>query len=233
MTPEPARRTRTGGDRRRVPRHTLSAEAIVDAALRMLDDTDCEGISMRALAAELGVGTMTLYTYFRSKDELLQAARDQVLDSFHPPAVSGDWADRVRACCQALYRLLVERPAVLRVLAVKPDGDGDFADTATAALELVLSQLRAAGLGRQETARGYVVLLQYTFGSALRHVFAPARRAGETIPSRLQMLDPVAHPTIADLMPELVITHGGGEEQYLFGLDLILDGLRKAAAAEH
>ncbi len=193
----------------------------------MLDDTECDDISMRALAGELGVGTMTLYTYFRSKDELLQAARDRVLDSFHPPAVAGDWADQVRACCVALYRLLVERPAVLRVLAVKPDGDGDFADTATAALELVLSQLRAAGLGRLETARGYVTLLQYTFGAALRQVFAPVR--GENMPSRLQQLDPGAHPTIADLTPELLDVHRSGEDQYLFGLDLILTGLRAAA----
>ncbi|WP_227980976.1 TetR/AcrR family transcriptional regulator [Nocardia spumae] len=233
MTSEPARRTPPRGGRRRVPRHTLSAEAIVESALRMLDDTDCEDISMRALAADLGVGTMTLYTYFRSKDELLQAARDQVLGSFHPPTVDGDWSDRVRACCHELYRLLVERPAVLRVLAVKPDGDGDFADTATAALELVLSQLRAAGLGRMETARGYVTLLQYTFGAALRHVFAPAR-GDENVPSRLQMLDPLIHPTIADLMPELITVHRSGEDQYLSGLDLILDGLRTAAAAaEH
>ncbi|MEV5649004.1 TetR/AcrR family transcriptional regulator C-terminal domain-containing protein [Nocardia sp. NPDC052254] len=230
MTSEPTRRSEPRGGRRRVPRNTLSAEAIVDAALRVLDDTNCEDISMRALAADLGVGTMTLYTYFRSKDELLQAARDHVLDSFHPPETDGDWADRIRACCHALYELLVERPAVLRVLAIRPDGDGDFADTATAALELVLSQLRAAGLGRQETARGYVTLLQYTFGSALRHVYIPAR--GENLSNRMRMLDPQAHPTIADLIPELTDVHRSGEQQYLFGLDLILDGLRTAAAKQ-
>ncbi|MCX4091125.1 TetR/AcrR family transcriptional regulator [Nocardia sp. alder85J] len=212
--------------RRRAPRHTLSADRIVDAALHLLDTTTAEELSMRTLAAELGVGTMTLYTYFRSKDEILQAARDRVLDSFHPPAVDGGWEEQVRACCTALYLLLVQRPAVMRVLATGMHGDDEFADTATAALEFIVGQLRAAGLDRECTARGYLVLLQYTFGAALGRVRAEAHD-----PGALPRLSPQAHPMIADLAPELLRARGCGTDQYIFGLDLLLTGLRGSACA--
>jgi AcrR family transcriptional regulator len=212
--------------RRRAPRNTLSADRIVDVALHLLDTTTAEELSMRTLAAELGVGTMTLYTYFRSKDEILQAARDRVLDSFHPPVVEGGWEDQVRACCTALYGLLVERPAVMRVLATGMHGDDEFADTATAALEFIVHQLRDAGLDRECTARGYVVLLQYTFGAALGRVRAAAHE-----PGGLPRLSPQAHPMIADLAPELVRVRSCGVDQYLFGLDLLLTGLRESAGA--
>ncbi|MQY28963.1 TetR/AcrR family transcriptional regulator [Nocardia aurantia] len=213
--------------RRRATRNTLSADRIVDAALHLLDTTTAEELSMRTLAAELGVGTMTLYTYFRGKDEILQAARDRVLDSFHPPAVEGDWEEQVRACCTALYGLLVERPAVMRVLATGMHGDDEFADTATAALEFIVRQLRGAGLDRECTARGYVVLLQYTFGAALGRVRAAAHEPGE-----MPRLSPQAHPMIADLAPELIRVRSCGVDQYLFGLNLLLTGLRESAAAE-
>ncbi|WP_019927123.1 TetR/AcrR family transcriptional regulator [Nocardia sp. BMG111209] len=212
--------------RRRAPRNTLSADRIVDVALHLLDTTTAEELSMRTLAAELGVGTMTLYTYFRSKDEILQAARDRVLDSFHPPTVEGDWEEQVRACCTALYGLLVERPAVMRVLATGMHGDDEFADTATAALEFIVRQLRDAGLDRDRTARGYVVLLQYTFGAALGRV-----RAATHEPGAMPRLSPQAHPMIADLAPELIRVRTCGVDQYLFGLNLLLTGLRESAAA--
>lgn len=217
------------GRGKRTPRNTLSAELIVDAALRMLDTKQCEEITMRTLAAELGVGTMTLYTYFRSKDDILQAARDRVLGAFHPPSVEGPWDDQVRACCRALYDLLIERPAVLRLLAIPAPGETNFGDTATTALELILRLLREAGLDRLEAARGYVALLQYTLGSALRHMFEndPAHDK-----HRMGALSPDAHPTITDLMPELLRVRENNVEQYAFGLDLILSGLRQRAETD-
>ena len=57
---------------RRGPRPGLSADAIVDAAVRLADAEGLEAISMARVAAELGFTTMSLYRYVASKDELLQ-----------------------------------------------------------------------------------------------------------------------------------------------------------------
>ncbi|GAB0105760.1 TetR/AcrR family transcriptional regulator [Nocardia sp. JMUB6875] len=218
--------------RARVARNTVSEDLVVDAALRLLDAQDFEQISMRALAAELGVGTMTVYTYFRSKDELLQAVRNRVLGGFHPPTATGEWYERVAACCLSLYEWLIERPAVLRVLFACPPTEGDFAATATTALELILFELRRAGLDRLDSARGYATLLQYTFGAALRQLYAgdATEKAGH-VRARLDALSPELHPTIVDLASELARTHENSTEQYVFGLDLIVTGLRVKAGA--
>src|ERR1700761_4056235 len=57
---------------KRGPRPGLSAEAIVDAAVRIADARGLEAISMARVASELGFTTMSLYRYVDSKDELLQ-----------------------------------------------------------------------------------------------------------------------------------------------------------------
>src|SRR4051812_50158042 len=51
----------------------LSRERIVEGAIELLDRDGLDVFSMRRLAEELGVGTMTIYGYFRGKDELLDA----------------------------------------------------------------------------------------------------------------------------------------------------------------
>lgn len=221
--------------RGRVPRNTLSAELIVDTTLRLLDTRGVDAFSMRALAEELGVGTMALYTYFRSKDELFQAARRRVIDDYCPPPAEGPWYEQIRAVCTALYQLLTERPAVLRLLAATRSVEGtDVADTATTALELVLAQLREAGLGRADAARAYLALLQYTVGAALRHLHACTGSPDAQVEKLRALwagLSAEAHPTIMDLMPELLEVRQETAAQYAFGLDLLLTGLRRLAAA--
>src|ERR1700727_715220 len=57
---------------KRGPRRGLSADAIVDAAIRLADAEGLEGVSMARVAAELGFTPMSLYRYVTSKEELLQ-----------------------------------------------------------------------------------------------------------------------------------------------------------------
>jgi AcrR family transcriptional regulator len=100
--------TRAEGAGRR-PR--FSRDEIATAAVRLADTEGFESLSMRRLAAELGAGTMTLYHYIRTKDELLTLVNDAVMGELLIPAEEGlpeDWrdaiteiADRTRICLQA------------------------------------------------------------------------------------------------------------------------------------
>ncbi|MEZ0090244.1 TetR/AcrR family transcriptional regulator [Streptacidiphilus sp. EB129] len=216
--------------RRRAPRNSLSADLIVDRALGLLDAKGPGAFSMRALAEDLGVGTMALYTYFRGKDEIFRAARDRVLAAYRPPSTSGNWDEQLRAVCLAMYELFIGRPAVLHLLA-QGHAEGDFADAATVTMERILLLLRQSGLGREEAARAAGTLLRYTIGSALREV----RDCGmpgqiETMRVRMASLSPALHPTVTDLAPELATVLSDGVGQYTFGLDLILAGLQGLAA---
>jgi AcrR family transcriptional regulator len=61
---------------RRAPR---SRDDIAEAAIAVADADGIEAVSMRRVAAELGLGTMSLYHYVRSKDELLDLMSDGIM----------------------------------------------------------------------------------------------------------------------------------------------------------
>jgi TetR/AcrR family tetracycline transcriptional repressor len=72
---------------------SLDRQQIVDAANRLLDDHGLEAVSLRGLAARLGVRAPTLYWHIGSKAELLDALADGIVDeviSAVPASVSGD-----------------------------------------------------------------------------------------------------------------------------------------------
>ena len=61
----------------RKPRFTR--DEIAAAAVKIADEEGFDALSMRRLAAELGAGTMTLYHYIHTKDELLALLNDSVM----------------------------------------------------------------------------------------------------------------------------------------------------------
>jgi AcrR family transcriptional regulator len=71
---------------------------IVVAAVRIADAEGVEAVSMRRLADELGVATMTPYTHVESKDELLDLMRDAVAaEMILPEPIPEDWRAALRA----------------------------------------------------------------------------------------------------------------------------------------
>src|ERR1700744_4653689 len=83
---------------KRGPRPGLSAEAIVDAAVRIADAEGLEAISMARVAAELGFTTMSLYRYVDSKDELLQLMFNASAVGADSIVLEGeDWRSRIRS----------------------------------------------------------------------------------------------------------------------------------------
>src|ERR1700759_1763735 len=71
---------------------------IVAAAMRIADAEGVEAVSMRRLADELGVATMTPYTHVESKDELIDLMRDAVAaEMILPEPIPEDWRAALRA----------------------------------------------------------------------------------------------------------------------------------------
>ncbi len=71
----------------------FSRDEIARAALRIADTEGFDALSMRRLAAELDAGTMTLYHYVRTKDELLALVNDAVMGELivPPDEMPADW----------------------------------------------------------------------------------------------------------------------------------------------
>jgi len=83
--------------RQRPARAPLSPEAIVDAALRVLDREGSTGLSMRRVADELGTGPASLYWHVANKDALVDLIIDRVAGEVPLPEPDPDrWQEQLR-----------------------------------------------------------------------------------------------------------------------------------------
>jgi AcrR family transcriptional regulator len=111
--------------RRETRRPRLSQDDIAEAALRLADAEGLEAVSMRRLAVELGVGTMSLYHYVRTKDELLTLLTDHVLGEINlAPGTSlpATWQEAVRVIAERSLAALRRHPWVLDISDDPPFG---------------------------------------------------------------------------------------------------------------
>jgi AcrR family transcriptional regulator len=79
-------RVRDGGRGR-----VLSHDAVAQAAVRLADASGLDAVTMRAVAASLGVGTMSLYRYVATREELVDLMVDQVLGEITLDGAAPGW----------------------------------------------------------------------------------------------------------------------------------------------
>ncbi|HEY5833279.1 TetR/AcrR family transcriptional regulator [Streptomyces sp.] len=216
--------------RRRAPRNSLNPDRILDAALILLDRDGAEAFTMRALAQQLGVGTMAVYSHFRGKDEISDAVAQRLLDTIElPPGGSAEPVGELREVCRQVYRLFTEHPSALQLLTIRPLRGDD----AIAVIDRMLTLLSRAGLSRADAVHAHVALMQYTVGSALWNT----RRARalceegvrERVRAKIEALPPERYPALVSLAPELICAQDDGGAQYEHGLDGLLRGLLPGA----
>jgi AcrR family transcriptional regulator len=155
----------------------LSADRIIEAALRISDaDGDVDRLTVRRLAADLGVGTMSLYSYFRSKEEILDGMADHVLGRMElPPQQDAGRAEALRTVGHAFLALMREHPSVMRLFATRVTSSHAALH---GAMEAVLARLVDAGIPGPRAAQCYGFLLTYAIGFASYQKPRPWGRGG-------------------------------------------------------
>jgi AcrR family transcriptional regulator len=125
---------------RRRPR--LSRDEIAAAAVYIADAEGFDALSMRRLAAELDAGTMTLYHYVRTKDELLTLVTDAVLGEVVVPPdepLPDDWREAVTVIARRTRDALRRHPWILEIAddpAIGPNSVRHFDQTLQAVASL-------------------------------------------------------------------------------------------------
>src|SRR3954453_3457632 len=88
---------RQRGESARGERRPLTRDAIVEAALALLEREGMQGLSMRKLAQELGAGAASLYWHVGDKEELLSLMLDRIVGEAEVREPSGeDWREQVK-----------------------------------------------------------------------------------------------------------------------------------------
>jgi TetR/AcrR family tetracycline transcriptional repressor len=213
--------------RTRRTRGALSRDAIVDAAIEVLDEGGLDALTMRAVAERLGKGAMSLYRHVDGREALLDLVVARLLaDAGRGLAPTGEWRHDLAAIARAVREALLVRPD-LTVLLTSRSGEGSGA---LASLDAVLGVLRAAGFGPREAAFANHALGNLVAGAALWEAVglggargaARRARAGDRA-AALAELPADRFPNVAWAAEALFA--GTADERFEFGLDRLLDGL--------
>ena len=94
----------------------MNRECVVNAALSVVDSVGLEGVTIRAVAKAAGAPTMSLYTHFAKKDELLDLMHAEVLRRLYLDGGHASWQVELAALCQQLRQMLLEHPRWIPLL---------------------------------------------------------------------------------------------------------------------
>jgi AcrR family transcriptional regulator len=179
--PEPAEHRSRGRGRARRDRDAgLSRDLIVRTALELADEHGHEAVSMRRLAAELGVGTMSLYHYVPTRDDLLDLMHDDVMGELLVPAdeLGQGWRDGLAAISRRTRDVWLRHPWLVSNAGERPH----LGPRAFAHVEQSLGVVAGLGLSPEEQNVMLDAADSYVLGFAIRQVAstqAMARRGQE------------------------------------------------------
>ncbi|POX42752.1 regulator [Streptomyces sp. Ru73] len=128
---------------RRGRKPSFSREAITAAAVALADAEGLEAVTMRRVAAEVGAGVMSLYSYAPDKETLLELMVDHVsgeLTVTEPP--SGDWRTDLKAIAHLQRAHMLRHPWLPAALSTRRTPGPNT----LAFLEHALAVLRPTGL---------------------------------------------------------------------------------------
>lgn len=177
-------------------RADLSRQRVVNAALALLDREGEGALSMRRLADELGVGTMSLYHYVADKEDLTKAVIDQVLGECHRPAGDEPWTDMARAVASGFRASALAHPAAIGLMF-----RGGRTSSATARWAVVHKAMVANGMTSDEIRRVLRTISRFVVGWCMAEII---ELGDSSIERRRQ----------------------DGDRDFAYSLDVIVEGLQ-------
>jgi len=147
----------------RSPAHSRARIAAV--AIELADSEGFEAVSMRRVAQELRAGTMTLYHYVATKDELVTLMVDAVMGELliPPDELPADWRPALAAIAKRSRESLRRHRWLLDRL-----GDGRPGPNAMRHFEQSLEAMTGAGISPRAMFEAIVLVDEYVFGFAIR-----------------------------------------------------------------
>ncbi|MDQ3655880.1 MAG: TetR/AcrR family transcriptional regulator [Chloroflexota bacterium] len=217
----------------RGPKPGLALDQIVAAAIAIADAEGLDALSMRRVASELGVGTMTLYRYVPSKGELLDVMLDTVAGE-EPPlnTVDGNLRATLECAARSAWDHFHRHPWILQVAIARPV----LGPHTIRRYEAALQVLSGLGLSYAQSTAALMTIDGFVRGVARSAVeAAQAERVtgitddqwwGERDWFWERFFDPALFPTISRAWQNGEITESSTDPAIVFefGLARLLDG---------
>ena len=206
----------------------LSRERVLKAALELADGGGFHSLSMRKVAAKLRVEAMSLYNHVANKADLIDGLVDMVFSEIEVPEPgSVDWRTAMRSRALSVRAALQRhRWAVGLMEGRMSPGPANIANH-----NAVMGCLREGGFEFRDAVHAYSVMDAYIYGFALQERGLPFDTPEETEKVMRKQRDNVPsmddYPYLVETAAELEKAGYDYDVEFLFGLDLILDGIER------
>jgi AcrR family transcriptional regulator len=216
-------------------RPQLTRERVVAEALAVIAHDGAQALTMRHLAARLGVVPGALYHHLRNKQQLQDLLLDGVLaevDVHLDPSLA--WTEQLKVLAHRLRQVLERHPGVAGILKTRdPLGPHSLS-----LAEALLGPLQAAGFGDRQAGLAFFLLVDYTIGFAVsssrtseneQRVRDPAVRT--QLHEFFRSLPPDRFPALIALGEHVWVDNR--DQRFTAGLDVLIDGLEHARRSPH
>jgi AcrR family transcriptional regulator len=203
--------------RRRQP---LSRDAIVDAALALLEAEGADALTVRRLAEELGTGSATLYWHIGSKEELGELVYDRVMGELELPEPDPvRWQEQLKDLARQVYRVMLRHNDLVRFSI----GRVPVGPNMLRVMEWSLELFRQVGIPEQPAAYFGDIFGRYLDASVLEVTSRGGGPELEQVGEYFASLPRDRFPNLTAMTGALFT--GDDDDRFEFGLDLLVRGL--------
>jgi AcrR family transcriptional regulator len=208
----------------------FTREQLQRAALALVDAHGLAGLTMRALASELGTGAMTLYNYVSQREELEVLVVEAVIGEARW-APDGDlaWYEELEAIAVMLWRSIRTHPHVIPLILTRRSRSPEVFGVA----EALLRPLARSGRTGDRLLVAFRAVSALIMGAAQAELAGPLTlRAGESVSetiARFQALPPDRFPHLIEIAT--AASASDAETEFRAGLAILVDGLHNEIAS--
>ncbi|ALO13301.1 TetR family transcriptional regulator [Streptomyces venezuelae] len=206
-------------------RTPLSRERVIRTAVAVADEKGSAALSMRAIAAPLGVEAMSLYHHVAGRDDILDGMVDAVFGEIDLPSYDTDWKSAMRARARSARAALLRHPWAIGLM----DSRSRPGPATLRHHDAVIGVLRTAGFSVPMTAHAVSLIDSYLYGFVLQEVslpFSGSAELDEVAGAILHDMPADTYPHLTELATQHVLTPGYDyADEFAFGLARVLDAL--------
>jgi AcrR family transcriptional regulator len=206
----------------------LSRERVVQAALTLVDEGGVAALSMRTVAAKLGVEAMSLYRHVSSKEDLLSGIADLVLSQIVVPAPGTPWRAAMRERAVSAREVFLRHPSA----AIVVESFASLSPSRLVYTDTILSLLMADGFDATLAYRAFLTLDSYIYGFTMQELSWPRPASSREAPNPV-VVPAERFPHLAEVV-SVVLAHQAERglvqsyaDEFSFGLELMLDALER------
>ncbi|HWD84502.1 MAG TPA: TetR/AcrR family transcriptional regulator [Solirubrobacteraceae bacterium] len=235
LPPAPRLPTRESKPARSSRERTLSREAILDAAMGIVDAEGLDALTMRTVAHTLRTGQASLYAYVKSKEELIELLIDRLIGEI---PFGGDpdperWQEQLKEACRQIRAVYARHGDLARAsFARVPLGENALRGS-----EWIIGVMRAGRLPDDVIAFGVDLLALYANAVAYEEsIFLAEGATPEQLAAYVEEMRRYFAALPPDRFPNVVsmaaaLTSGEGDDRFEFGLEVLIRGLASMADA--